>query len=114
VLPAQVPNLLINGATGIAVGMATNIPPHNIGEVLSAAVALIDTPSLSTADLVGAHVLGPDFPTGGVITNSPEEIVEIYETGSGPVEVRADWEEERDGHKRAIVIRSVPYTVNKA
>ena len=114
VLPAQVPNLLINGATGIAVGMATNIPPHNITEILSACVALIDDPELATRDLVGTHVLGPDFPTGGVITNEPEEILAMYETGSGAIEIRADWEEEKDGHKRSIVIRSVPYTVNKS
>ena len=114
VLPAQVPNLLINGATGIAVGMATNIPPHNITEVLSAAIALIDEPALETKDLVGTYVLGPDFPTGGVITNTADEILEIYETGGGAVEIRSDWEEERDGHRRAIIITSVPYTVNKA
>ena len=114
VLPAQVPNLLINGATGIAVGMATNIPPHNLGEVLSACIALIDDRDLTNADLVGTHVLGPDFPTGGVMTNDEASLLEMYETGSGPVEVRANWEVEKDGHRRSIVVTSVPYTVNKS
>ena len=114
VLPAQVPNLLINGATGIAVGMATNIPPHNLAEVLSGCVALIDDPSLENKDLVGAHVRGPDFPTGGVMTNDAASLLEIYETGSGPVELQANWEIEKDGHRRSIIITSVPYTVNKS
>jgi DNA gyrase subunit A len=114
VLPAQVPNLLINGATGIAVGMATNIPPHHLGEILGASIALIDDPKLETEDLVGEYVQGPDFPTGGVITNEPEEIVEIYKEGSGAIEVRSDWEIEKDGHKKYIIVTSVPYTVNKS
>ena len=114
VLPAQVPNLLINGATGIAVGMATNIPPHNLGEVLSACIALIDDRELTNRDLVGTHVHGPDFPTGGVMTNDVASLLEIYETGSGAVEVRANWEIEKDGHRRAIIVTSVPYTVNKS
>jgi len=114
VLPAQVPNLLINGATGIAVGMATNIPPHNLGEVLRAAIALIDDPDLTVADIVERYVQGPDFPTGGVLLNDPDSIREIYEEGSGAFELRSEWEIEKDGHKKWIVITSVPYTVQKS
>ena len=82
VLPSRVPNLLINGATGIAVGMATNIPPHNLGEVCTALVKLLDNPDLSSVQLC-RYVKGPDFPTGGQILNSPDELKEIYKTGSG-------------------------------
>lgn len=114
VLPAQVPNLLINGATGIAVGMATNIPPHNLGECLDALIALIDKPELQVDELVDQYIKGPDFPTGGVMLNSVEELREIYTTGSGAIQMRADWEvEPRDG-KKYIVITSLPYTVNKS
>ncbi len=116
VLPAQVPNLLINGATGIAVGMATNIPPHNIGEVLDACVHLIEHRDTPVEQLVGreAFIKGPDFPTGGVLTNSDEELREIYSTGSGALVVSSQWEIEKDSHKKFIVITSVPYTVNKS
>ncbi len=114
VLPSQTPNLIVNGATGIAVGMATNIPPHNLNEVLSACIALIGNRNMKTSTLVSRHIKGPDFPTGGVMTTSEEEIVEIYKTGSGPVTVRAEWEVEKDGRKRSIVFTSIPYTVNKS
>jgi DNA gyrase subunit A len=114
VLPARIPNLLINGTTGIAVGMATNIPPHNLGEVCTALVKLLDNPDLSSVQLC-RHVKGPDFPTGGQILNSPEELKEIYKTGSGTVRLRATWEEgpsSRSG--QTLYITSIPYTVNKA
>ena len=82
-LPARLPNLLINGATGIAVGMATNIPPHNLGEVCTALLKLLDNPDLSTAQLC-RYVKAPDFPTGGQILNSTEELKEIYERAQAP------------------------------
>ena len=113
VLPARLPNLLINGATGIAVGMATNIPPHHVGEVATALLKLLDNPELSSARLC-AWVKGPDFPTGGQILNSPEELKQIYETGSGSIRLRATWEAgpaTRAG--KTIQITSIPYAVNK-
>src|SRR6266850_89194 len=114
VLPARIPNLFINGTTGIAVGMATNIPPHNLGEICTALVKLLDNPDLSSVQLC-RYVKGPDFPTGGQILNSPEELKEIYKTGSGTVRLRATWEEgsgTRGG--RTLYITSIPYAVNKA
>src|SRR5688500_5600668 len=114
VLPSRIPNLLINGATGIAVGMATNIPPHNLGEVSTALVKLLDNPDLTSVQLC-RYVKGPDFPTGGQMLNSPEELKQIYKTGSGAVRLRATWEEgpvTRSG--KTIYITSVPYTVNKS
>ena len=91
-LPARIPNLLVNGATGIAVGMATNIPPHNLGEVCTALVKLLDNPDLTAVQLC-RYVKGPDFPTGGQILNSSEELKEIYKTGSGAIRLRGTWEE---------------------
>jgi DNA gyrase subunit A len=113
VLPAALPQLLINGSTGIAVGMATNIPPHNLGEVVGALTALIDDPTLSTKDLL-KHIKGPDFPTGGEILNTRPELRQIYETGQGAVRVRGQYALERGGRKHALVITSIPYTTNKA
>ena len=114
VLPARLPNLLVNGATGIAVGMATSIPPHNLGEVCQALLKLLDNPDLSTAQLC-RWVKGPDFPTGGQILNSADEIKEIYRTGSGAVRVRGTWElGEATRAGQTIFITSVPYMVNKA
>ena len=114
VLPARLPNLLVNGATGIAVGMATSIPPHNLGEVCTALVKLLDNPDLSSAQLC-RYVKGPDFPTGGQILNTPEEMKEIYKTGSGSIRVRGTWEEgPAIRGSRTIHITSVPYLVNKA
>jgi DNA gyrase subunit A len=114
VLPSRIPNLLINGATGIAVGMATNIPPHNLGEVCTALVKLLDDPDLSSVRLC-KFIKGPDFPTGGEMLNSPEELKEIYKTGSGAIRLRGTWEmgPETRGSK-TVYITSVPYTVNKA
>ena len=114
VLPSRIPNLLINGATGIAVGMATNIPPHNLTEVCTALIKLLDNPDLSSLQL-SRYIKGPDFPTGGQMMNSPEELKEIYKTGSGAIRLRATWEEgpvTRGG--KTIYITSVPYTVNKS
>ncbi len=114
VLPSRIPNLLANGATGIAVGMATNIPPHNLTEVCQALVKLLDNPDLSTAQLC-RWVKGPDFPTGGHILNSADEIKEIYRTGSGSIRLRATWERgpaSRTG--KTIYVTSVPYMVNKS
>ncbi len=112
VLPAQVPNLLVNGAAGIAVGMATNIPPHNLGEVVSALIALIDDPALTTYDLC-QHVRAPDFPTGGEILNSPEEIEAIYASGSGPIKLRGSYTVETINRKKCVILTAVPYGVNK-
>jgi DNA gyrase subunit A len=114
VLPARIPNLLINGTTGIAVGMATNVPPHNLGEVCAALLKLLDNPDLSSVQLC-RYVKGPDFPTGGQILNSPDELKEMYKTGSGTVRMRATWDEgpsSRSGQK--LYITSIPYAVNKA
>jgi DNA gyrase subunit A len=114
VLPARVPQLLVNGSTGIAVGMATNIPPHNLVEVCEAAVALIDDKTLETKDLL-KYVKGPDFPTGGLITNSKKELREIYETGQGGVRVRGEWKSEKGSRGgETIVVTSIPYALSKA
>ncbi len=115
VLPARIPNLLVNGATGIAVGMATNIPPHNLGEVCTALIKLIDADLELTSAQLAKYIKGPDFPTGGQIVNTPQEIRDIYRTGSGTIHIRATWQEgpsTRSG--KTIYITSVPYTVNKA
>ncbi len=116
VLPARLPNLLLNGSMGIAVGMATNIPPHNLSELINACVKLLDNPELKAYQLVANDaVQGPDFPTGGQVLNTREELREIYKTGSGSVRVRSTWELgpiTRNG--KTVYITSVPYTVNKA
>jgi len=114
VLPARLPNLLVNGATGIAVGMATSIPPHHLGEVATALLKLLDNADLTSAQLC-RYVKGPDFPTGGHVLNSPDELKDIYKTGSGTLRVRGTWEPgptTRGG--RTIIITSIPYMVNKA
>ncbi|MBE9604891.1 DNA topoisomerase IV subunit A [Acetobacteraceae bacterium H6797] len=114
VLPAAFPNLLANGAAGIAVGMATSIPPHNAGELCGAALALIKNPNASTADLL-QHVSGPDFPTGGVLMESPEALREAYETGRGGFRVRAKWEvlPGKNG-TYTILVSEIPYQVQKS
>ncbi|MBO2521184.1 MAG: DNA gyrase subunit A [Firmicutes bacterium] len=112
-LPARFPNLLVNGATGIAVGMSTNIPPHNLGEVIDAIVELIDNPDATVADLM-KHVKGPDFPTGALILGR-EGIREAYETGRGRLTMRARTRiEPLQGGRHRIVITEIPYMVNKA
>jgi DNA gyrase subunit A len=114
VLPSQLPNLLVNGATGIAVGMATSIPPHNLNEVCAALVKLLDNPDLSSVQLC-RYVKGPDFPTGGQVLNSPDELKEIYKTGSGSIRLRGTWEDGPLGRgTRTVYVTSVPYMVNKA
>jgi DNA gyrase subunit A len=114
VLPARFPNLLVNGQAGIAVGMATNIPPHNLTEVVNACLALLDDPSLSLAALM-QHVPGPDFPTGGII-NGAQEIATAYRTGRGRLSIRARVviEDIGKGDRQAIVVTELPYQVNKA
>jgi DNA gyrase subunit A len=114
VLPARLPNLLVNGATGIAVGMATSIPPHNLGEVCTALLKLAENPDLSTAQLC-RWVKGPDFPTGGHILNTAEELKDMYKAGSGAVRLRATWEVGQATRAGQVIhVTSVPYTVNKA
>ena len=114
VLPTRIPNLLVNGSSGIAVGMATNIPPHNLGEIIDACIALIENPELTLAELMQI-VPGPDFPTAGII-NGAQEIATAYKTGRGRLHVRArtHFEEVGRGDRQAIVITELPYQVNKA
>jgi topoisomerase-4 subunit A len=114
VLPARFPNLLANGASGIAVGMATNIPPHNAGELCGALLQLIEHPACSTAELL-AHVAGPDFPTGGMLVEPPENIAEAYATGRGSFRLRASWTREPLAHGLyQIVVTEIPYQVPKS
>ncbi len=117
VLPSRVPTLLVNGAQGIAVGMATSIPPHNLGEVVEACVALIENPELQTKDLCKI-IKGPDFPTAGQMLATKAELREIYETGSGSIKLRAEWKTEQpDGPKGKaplrIIVTSIPYGPTK-
>ncbi|MFO0909426.1 MAG: DNA topoisomerase (ATP-hydrolyzing) [Isosphaeraceae bacterium] len=115
VLPAQYPNLLVNGTTGIAVGMATNIPPHNLKEVCNALVALLDA-RLEQKELplerLTRHIHGPDFPTGGVILNTTDEIRQIYATGQGPIKVRGTYEPDPE-KPNVVLITSIPYGIEK-
>src|SRR5690242_9486092 len=113
VLPGAFPNLLANGAAGIAVGMATSIPPHNAGEVCAAAIHLIGNPSATTAELL-AHMPGPDFPTGGVLVEDKASILSAYETGRGGFRLRAKWHVEKGKHGTwQIVVTEMPYQVQK-
>ncbi|MGQ0833536.1 MAG: DNA gyrase subunit A [Gammaproteobacteria bacterium] len=114
VMPTRVPNLLVNGAAGIAVGMATNIPPHNLTEIVNACLALIDDPDITLAALMQI-VPGPDFPTGGII-NGAQEIATAYRSGRGRLSVRArtHFEEVGKGDRQAIIVTELPYQVNKA
>jgi DNA gyrase subunit A len=114
VLPTRVPNLLVNGSSGIAVGMATNIPPHNLREVIDACVALIDNPAITIPELM-ERIPGPDFPTAGII-NGAREIYNAYTTGRGRIVVRAkaEIEEIDDNGREAIIVTELPYQVNKA
>ncbi len=114
VLPGGFPNLLANGAAGIAVGMATSIPPHNAGEVCAAAIHLIQNPEATTAELL-AHMPGPDFPTGGTLIEDPAALLHAYETGRGGFRMRAKWEIERGKHGAwHVVVSEIPYQVQKA
>ena len=112
VLPTRIPNLLVNGATGIAVGMATNIPTHNLGEVIDGCVAMIDNPDIDTDGLM-KFIKAPDFPTGGIICGI-DGVKEAYETGRGRIVVRAKTEIENEGMHEKIVVHEIPYNVNKA
>jgi DNA gyrase subunit A len=114
VLPTRIPNLLANGSSGIAVGMATNMPPHNLGELIDACIALIDNPELSFEELI-AIIPGPDFPTAGII-NGRAGIIEAYRTGRGRIRIRAKVhvEEDEGNGKPSIIITELPYQVNKA
>ncbi|MGC4027785.1 MAG: DNA gyrase subunit A [Steroidobacteraceae bacterium] len=114
VLPARIPNLLVNGSSGIAVGMATNIPPHNLTEVVNALLAVLDDPQITLAQLM-QHIPGPDFPTAGII-NGAQEIVSAYKSGRGRLSIRGrtHFEDLEKGGRQAIVITELPYQVNKA
>jgi DNA gyrase subunit A len=113
VLPAAFPNLLVNGSDGIAVGMATKIPPHNLVEVIDATIKMIDEPEITVKQLM-KHIKGPDFPTAGIIMGS-EGILKAYKTGRGSIKIRGkiDIEEGKKG-KESIIISEIPYQVNKA
>jgi topoisomerase-4 subunit A len=109
ILPARLPNVLLNGSTGIAVGMSTDIPPHNLREVVSAAIRLLDQPKSTVADLC-EHIKGPDFPTDAEIISPREDLLKLYETGNGSVKMRAVWEKEND----EIVLTALPHQVSPA
>ena len=111
VLPAAFPNLLVNGASGIAVGMATNIPPHNLGEIIDACIAMIENPQITLEELLN-FVKGPDFPTGGIILQS-EGIKKAYEEGKGKIIVRGKARIEREGGRERIIIEEIPYQIIK-
>ncbi|MBI3410072.1 MAG: DNA topoisomerase IV subunit A [Planctomycetes bacterium] len=112
VLPAQFPNVLVNGSSGIAVGMATNMPPHNLGDVVQAAIHLIDNRDASTAQLLD-RLKGPDFPLGGKVVTDRRTLRKIYEDGQGSIRVQAEWEVEESARKKQVIITSIPYAVNK-
>ena len=114
VLPARFPQLLVNGTSGIAVGMSCSFPPHNIAEVIDGLAAMIDNSNIEIKDLL-KHIKGPDFPTSGQILNSKKELREIYESGSGGIRIRGEYTvEDMPRGKQAIVFTSIPYMVNKA
>ena len=113
VLPCRIPNLLVNGTTGIAVGMATNMPPHNIGEVIDAVIAVSKNPDISVIELMENYIQGPDFPTGGYILGK-SAIKKAYETGNGLIVMRAKTEIEEHKGRQRIVAYEIPYQVNKA
>ena len=113
VLPARIPNILINGSSGIAVGMATNIPPHNLSEVIDATLAILENPEITETELMNDYIFGPDFPTGGYILGK-SGIRKAFETGQGPVTLRSKTHiEEMDNGKKRIIVTEIPYQVNK-
>ena len=112
VLPTRFPNLLVNGAAGIAVGMATNMPPHNMTEAINASIAVLEDPDITVADLM-KHITAPDFPTGGTIYGY-NGVKEAYETGRGRIIIRAKAEIETEGNHESIIVHEIPYGVNKA
>ncbi len=113
VLPSRAPQLLANGCAGIAVGMATNIPPHNMAELCAACIALIDDRDLEVKDLL-KFIKGPDFPTGGQVINSKAELRSIYETGHGSIYIRGEWKTEDSKRGQQIIVTSIPYNVTKS
>ena len=114
VLPSRIPNLLVNGASGIAVGMACSFPSHNLKEIINALISFIDNPDSTVVQLM-KHIKGPDFPTGAIILNSKSEIRQFYEEGSGAVKMRGEWTTENLARgKKNIIITSIPYGVNKS
>ena len=115
VLPSRFPNLLLNGSSGIAVGMATNIPPHHLGEIMDGLLLVLDNPEVSTPQLL-RKIKGPDFPTGGTIITPRSERIKIYESGGGSIQIRGEWREEKQKKRqktKQLIITSIPYTVNK-
>ncbi|MFQ5431589.1 MAG: DNA topoisomerase IV subunit A [Nitrospinota bacterium] len=113
-LPSRIPNLLLNGSAGIAVGMATNIPPHNLGELINGLTAILDNPELSTTQIM-KYIKGPDFPTGAAIMAAKKKLREVYESGRGSIKIRGDYElEALKRGRQQIVITSLPYSVNKS
>jgi len=113
VLPAQFPNLLVNGCSGIAVGMATNVPPHNFGEVIRGCLLLIDNPEATVAQLLD-KIKGPDFPLGGKVVTDRPALRKIYEEGNGSIKIQGEWKVEEAGKRaRQLVITSIPYGVDK-
>ena len=110
VLPSRFPNILVNGTMGIAVGMATNIPPHNLGEVIDGCIAYIDNPDIDVIGLMN-HIKGPDFPTGGIILGN-SGIKQAYETGKGTITIRSKAQIEEKNGKHYIIVDEVPYGVN--
>ena len=113
VLPARFPQLLVNGGSGIAVGMATSMPPHNLGEVVNACVALIDDPTLTTRKLL-RYVKGPDFPTGGELVATRSELVSVYDSGKGSFKLRGSWKLEQSKDGPLLVITAIPHLVEKS
>ena len=114
VLPSKFPNLLVNGSTGIAVGMATNIPPHNLTESIDATIAVIDNPDITVEELMDNYISGPDFPTGAYIVGR-SGIRKAYETGRGTIVCRSKIDvEELDNGKKRLVVKEIPYQINKA
>jgi DNA gyrase subunit A len=113
VLPARFPQLLVNGAQGIAVGMATTIPPHNLGEIIDASILSIEDPSVTTKKLLSV-VKGPDFPTGGLLTATKRELEDVYESGSGSFKLRGEWTTEEDGKRGTqLIVTSIPFSVER-
>ena len=112
VLPTTIPNLLVNGSKGIAVGMATDITPHNLTETINGCIAMIDNPKISIGEMCRI-IPGPDFPTGGRILTSAEDLQKIYETGRGPIDIQSEYRIEQDGKRTRIVVTNIPYQVNK-
>jgi DNA gyrase subunit A len=112
VLPAQFPNILVNGCSGIAVGMATNIPPHNLGECVRACIYLIENSDATTAQLL-ERIKGPDFPLGGKVLTDRATLRKIYEDGSGTIKVQSEWKLEEAGRREQIVVTAIPYGVDK-